>query len=222
MKNKYYQSRYLRMRQFHRANPWRLEGGLFIPHAYNVADDDPLPYGDSVGFILNGRRVMVTWSHPRACYANKIEDMAYLQADRQETSQCATKQEAGQESTSEAVWQSVGRSRKKVVAYRSSLSAELKLKRDEWHRNAQEALDKLNTTGIDYEIYPAILVRPRLTCMSVLICAPIEARGAAALPVLVDLVKKLLKRETTLEALFPDYRYGKSNWLAERRLNNLP
>ncbi|NOS96906.1 MAG: hypothetical protein HOP25_00335 [Methylotenera sp.] len=44
------------------------------------------------------------------------------------------------------------------------------------------------------------------------LCAPIEVRNEQDLIILANLVRKLLKRETTLEKEFPDYIYTKDNW----------
>ena len=69
-----------RMREHHRHHPWRLStGGLYIPHSYEDMTPDSLSYWDDVGFILNGRRFMVWWRHPRDLYRNAIEDLAWAQ-----------------------------------------------------------------------------------------------------------------------------------------------
>lgn len=47
-------------REYHRHHPWRLgPGGLFVPHSYAEVKPDALSWWDDVGFILNGRRVIV-------------------------------------------------------------------------------------------------------------------------------------------------------------------
>ena len=69
------------MRQYHRTHQWRLsEGGLYIPHAYWNMDADSLSYWDDVGFILNGRRVIVWWRHPRDLHRDAIESQAWSEA----------------------------------------------------------------------------------------------------------------------------------------------
>lgn len=66
------------MREYHRHNQWRLSaGGLYIPHAYWDMNPDSLSGWDDVGFILNGRRYIVWWQHPRAIYYDAIENMAF-------------------------------------------------------------------------------------------------------------------------------------------------
>lgn len=50
------------------------------------------------------------------------------------------------------------------------------------------------------------------------LCAPIEIRNEQDLIVLANLVRKLLKHETTLEQVFPHYVYAKDNWVAKSEL----
>ncbi|WP_151704756.1 hypothetical protein [Nitrincola alkalilacustris] len=61
MKNSRLERLRRKMREYHRHHPWRLDGGLFIPHEYPEAEVKPLSWWDDVGFILNGRRVIVRW-----------------------------------------------------------------------------------------------------------------------------------------------------------------
>ena len=87
MKNPHYESLGRRMREYHRTHQWRLsEGGLYIPHAYWNMGPDSLSYWDDVGFILNGRRVMVWWRHPRDIFKNVHRGVAPSQW--QETRVC--------------------------------------------------------------------------------------------------------------------------------------
>lgn len=52
-------------------------------------------------------------------------------------------------------------------------------------------------------------------CRFVEVVAPVEVRNAAELAALADLVRRILKGETTLEREFPGYVYGKAQWAAE-------
>ena len=68
-------------REYHRHHPWRLgPGGLFVPHSYAEVKPDALSWWDDVGFILNGRRVIVWWRHPRCVYHDALEELASEQA----------------------------------------------------------------------------------------------------------------------------------------------
>ena len=81
MKNPHYESLGRRMREYHRTHQWRLsEGGLYVPHVYWNMGPDSLSYWDDVGFILNGRRVMVWWRHPRDIFKKAVCSMAWEEA----------------------------------------------------------------------------------------------------------------------------------------------
>ena len=47
---------------------------------------------------------------------------------------------------------------------------------------------------------------------------PLEIRCQADAVALAALVRRLLKRETTLAAEFPNYAYGRAEWLAETKM----
>lgn len=51
-------------------------------------------------------------------------------------------------------------------------------------------------------------------------CAPIEIQSERDLMALVNLVRKLLKRETTLEQEFADYVYARDDWIVESDRRN--
>lgn len=81
MKNRHYEFLGRHMREYHRQHPWRLsDSGLYIPHAYSDMGPESLSYWDDVGFILNTRRIIVRWQHPRYVYAEAISFMAWEEA----------------------------------------------------------------------------------------------------------------------------------------------
>lgn len=81
MKNHHYARLGRRMREYHRTHPWRLrENGLFIPHSYDNTGPNDLTYWDDVGFILNGRRFIVWWQHPRYIYSEAVVAQARIEA----------------------------------------------------------------------------------------------------------------------------------------------
>ncbi|MEW5891309.1 MAG: hypothetical protein AB1768_20265 [Pseudomonadota bacterium] len=72
----------------------------------------------------------------------------------------------------------------------------------------------------EFSIRPSFRVETLAWCRFVVIVAPIEIRNVAELRVLADLVRsaeysRVLKGETTLEREFPDYCYGKAQWVAD-------
>lgn len=114
MKNRHFELLRTKMRDFHRHHPWRLHNGLFIPHAYT--EPRSLSWWDDVGFILNGRRVMVWWQHPRSKFSDEIAKRAQQEAGVM-PDELLFRDEERQ-------WKRVGRSRKQVVVHRTQWSSE--------------------------------------------------------------------------------------------------
>lgn len=62
---------------------------------------------------------------------------------------------------------------------------------------------------------PSFKVETLDWCRFAGITAPVEVRQAGELRALADLVRRILKGETTLAREFPGYVYGKAQWLAD-------
>ena len=77
MKNKKQELLGRMQRQYHQKHQWRLnKDGLYIPHSYAETKLKSLSLCDDVGFILNDRRVIVWWQHPRYIYSSVIEEQS--------------------------------------------------------------------------------------------------------------------------------------------------
>lgn len=77
MKNKRQEKLRILQRQYHRNHQWKLSsGGYYIPHDYTEKTPNMLSWWDDVGFILNKRRIIVWWEHPRMVYMDAIEKCA--------------------------------------------------------------------------------------------------------------------------------------------------
>jgi len=204
MKNRYYERLRRRMKQYHRHHQWQLDHGLFAPHTY--PDDRTLSWWDDIGFILNRRRVMVWWIHPRMQYADAISDMAW--------------QEAGEAplgghdlfSRSDKQWKKVGRSRKKVVAYRSPPMPDLQ---KDYYAKVRTVEERMEWEGIDLVVRPSLSSASFDWCTGVSACLPIEVRNKAEVHALAALIRQLIKGETTLDKTFPGYTYDRNDWLSE-------
>lgn len=198
-------------RQYHRRHPWRLsQGGLFIPHSYAETPPDSLSWWDDVGFILNGRRVIVWWQHPRQVYADALDEQSWQDAGAGPQDDWLT--EGGTK-----YYQRVGASRKKMVSYTSRQPSEEQRRHDERQRTIRE---RLSTEGIALEVAPA-WKRERLPwAMGVTLIAPLDVRHEDELASLARLARHLMLGRTTLDAEFPGYRYGRDDWLREQGAKN--
>ena len=194
-------------RQYHRQHQWRLsQDGLYIPHSYAETKPDSLSWWDDVGFILNGRRVIVWWQHPRYIYSTAIEEQS---SDR-----------AGPDPQDDWLFEGattnykqVGKSRKKIVSYTSRQpSAE----QDAYYELLRTVRQRMEAEGIDLDVSPS-WKRERLNwATGVSLIVPLEVRNEAELAQVATVAKRLLLGQTTLENEFPEYRYGKADWLREQ------
>ena len=197
------------MRQYHRHHPWRLEDGFFIPHLYPKPRS--LSWWDDIGFILNGRRVMVWWVHPRMEYADTIGDFAWKEAGDPPA------RSADMFASGEKQWKKVGRSRKKVVSYLCRPTPD---SMQDYYAKLRAIESRMELEGIDWVVRPSISVKRLAWCAGVELCVPFDVRTDEEVRALAWLTRRLLKNETTLTLEFPSYKYGRAEWLAEAELRN--
>jgi hypothetical protein len=193
-------------RQFHRTHQWRLSnGGLFIPYLYEGTEPDSLSWWDDVGFILNGRRIMVGWRHPRHVYFGEIERRAFKEAGDDPRDNWLF-------DTSSPNYLKVGRSRKKILSYTSHQpSAEQR----QYYDTVNSKVERLKAEGIDFNV-AASWKWERLTWADgIALVAPLEVRNEAELAEVAALARRLLLGQTTLAREFPDFLYGHADWLRE-------
>ena len=200
-----------RMREHHRHHPWRLSaGGLYIPHAYHDMKPDDLSHWDDVGFILNGRRFMVWWQHPRYVYATAIEELAWSQQEA-EFGQVPERDWLFKGATT--LYKQVGKSgtRKKPIGSRSQQTPEATQR---YYDQLDERIAALRQQGIDREVRPSWTWRRYLRCMGINLVAPVEVRNEQELAQLAQLARQLVLRQTTLAERFPG-AYTRADWLRE-------
>ncbi len=194
-------------REYHRNHPWRLSrGGLYIPHCYKDMHADRLSWWDDVGFILNKRRVIVWWQHPRHVYSDALEEQAW--------------QEAGNGPKDDRLidggirnYRKIGRARKRLVGITCREPSAEQQRHYDHFRNVRE---RLSRDGIGLEVSPSWKQYPLSWAMGVDLIAPLEVRNEAELAVVANLARRLMLGRTTLEAEFSGYRYNKSDWFRER------
>lgn len=194
-------------RQYHQNNPWRLsQGGLYVPHAYIENSPSDLSYWDDVGFVLNKRRVIVWWQHPRYVYANAITKKAWHEAgdgpqDNWLTEGCTKN------------YRQMGKSRKKIISYTSRQPSS----EQEAHYNRLGDIQaRLTTEGIDCDVSTSWKRERLVWATGISLTAPLEVRSEAELASVALLARRLLLGQTTLGKEFPGYRYTHADWLREQ------
>lgn len=195
-------------RQYHRNHRWRLNAnGLYVPHLYIETDPNGLSGWDDVGFILNDRRVIVWWRHPRYVYAEALDQQAWDLAGE-------SPEQAELFAGSTPNYVSVGRSRKKVISYTCRRSSAEQLA---YYARIDGFRKQLAEAGIDYSVSPT-WTRTRLNWADgVELVAPMEVRNELELAQVAKLARKLMLGQTALKQEFPDYVYGRESWLAEQQ-----
>ncbi|WP_322033398.1 hypothetical protein [Paraburkholderia sp. J76] len=204
MKNRHIESLRRKAREYHRHHQWPLKNGLYVPHAYPEEDRVRLSWWDDVGFILNGRRVIVNWMHPRFAYSNAIEDEAHTDIPPPTSDKW---HEEG-----EKQYRKLGRSRKKVIAITCGPTT---TPWAEYFAALRAREDELKRSGIDLEIRPSMRVVWYSWAMAVDLIAPMEVRSGDDVVALAAIARRLVKRETTVADEWPGYSYGRADWLTE-------
>lgn len=175
-------------------------GGFAYSHVL-VGDSHELTWWEDVDFVLNDYLVAMAFVHPRMQYHEHIKNLV-----REAVDHLCPDDLFGNAQPS---YQSVGRSRKKITGWVTppqGLNAWMEALLQEEARLAVEA-DLIITPYIKSQWSPYARV--------VELCVPMELRQEADVFQLVQLAKRLLKRETTLDQEFPGYAYRREDWLRE-------
>ena len=205
MKNSYQEKLKISAKVFHKnSRGEKFTNGVIIWHQYDEANTTKLSWWDDVSFILSDYLVQVAWIHPRMAFKDRAEDDAHKKVahlDRGADSFMGH---------SKPNYVKVGRSRKKMV----SRTLTGPLLSSDWMQ-AFDAAYAETLKQSDVQITPFIKAEWVQHGRFVEICAPIEIQSERDLMALINLVRKLLKRETTLAQEFADYVYARDEWIAE-------
>jgi hypothetical protein len=207
MKNKYIEHLKRSAKLHHRNSRTRnFDNGIVVRHLYNEKHPEKFSWWDDVIFVLNDYLVNVSWQHPRHVYKDKAEEAAF--------EACAPlRKPSDLDLFADATpnYRKVGKSRKKIVSYTHN---------GEDQSEYYDALRKeeaciVHDPGNNIVVTPNMSLEWTNWSRFVSICMPIEIRGVDDLHKLVDITKRLLKREITLETEFGGYTYTQKNWIAE-------
>ena len=203
MKNTYQENMRRLAQQYHRHHSFSFgRGGVSTRHEYEPQLQ--LTWWHDVEFVLKNRRVMVLWIHPRMKYSDAINELAWSEVG--EPPRSALDFDFG-----ETIWKPAGHSRKRIVAYQSppidSATAA-------YYENFNGIKARHRTEGIEYVVPPSITATQTNWCTGVDLCIPVEIRSHDDAVALVELTRKLLKRETTIDDALPNYRFGRTDWIA--------
>jgi hypothetical protein len=202
VKNRHIERMRCAMRVFHRKHPWKLDGGLFIPHVY--PSPGSLSWWDDVGFIHGGRRVMVWWVHPRMKYADAIEQRAAAIAGPPPIESLAEQRMLDRSVRSE-----------RRLARMQSDDVGLSDRLVEYFDRVNAIEDRLRDEGIDHFVFPSLKISHHPWGLGMDLCARMEIREEADIRRLAAVAKLLIKREIQLGDVFSCHGYSRVDWLHE-------
>ena len=168
MKNNYQERLRNRARLAHRNSDW--DGGRGSVITMHVFEPTRLlSWWDDISFVLNNRRVMVWWVHPRMKYRDAIDDAAWKQVGDFPSHEAHLL-------SGEKIFKSAGKSRKRIVAYRSPTTPDALASHYEklWAIKRQ-----LQRDGIDHTVAPSMSITHLNWCTGVDLCVPVEIRCQA-------------------------------------------
>lgn len=209
MKNRHLEKLRCMAKQYHRNHPWKGldRHGIYCEH--DLAVVRPMSWWCDFGFVYGGCRVMVWWIHPRQRYADEIENRARAAVGVSSIQEQMFKREA--------VYEGLGRSRKRIKAYRvSGITAEQQAR----HSAFSQMKKRLEAEGIDFIVHPEIHMQRYPWGLGVDLCAPVELRNIADLRALAELAQLFLRRETTVREIFEGHAYCKQDWLQEKKMGD--
>src|SRR5690554_190343 len=210
MKNSHMEKLARLQRQLHRKEPWQLSSaGLWISTCYAERQPDDLSWWDDVGFVLNRRRVIVWWQHPRTVYFDEISERARELAKPYEPQRTTPLLSAGTPN-----YQRVGKSRKKIITYTCPPFAE----EDNQYFDELHAIEAgLSEKGIDFTVQPSWRRERLKWATGINLIAPFEVRNEEDISVVADCARRLLLGQISLEELFPGYAYTQADWVEEAK-----
>ncbi len=205
MKNRHFEKLRRMAKQYHRNHPWKGLGqhGIYCDHDLSAAR--PMAWWCDFGFVYGGCRVMVWWIHPRQRFADEIEHRAQTAVEVPSMQEPMIKREA--------VYEGLGRSRKRIKAYRVS---GISVAQQARYSAISEMKKRLEAESIDFIVHPGIHIQRYPWGIGVDLCVPVELRNLADLRALAELAQRFLRRETTVREVFEGHAYCKQDWLQER------
>lgn len=196
MKNTYQESLRKQAKMYHRNERGSVfTNGLLIKHSYEYASKTNLSWWDDVDFVLNNYRVSVEWIHPRQDYLDHVESESHKSLEHMNI-------DLLNGMVTSTTYLKLGKSRKKAILHKVEYPSDF----SHYNKAYEATFEKISLSSI-YKSRPYIKTHWEKNAYAVKICAPTEILGVDDLVQLVNLVKKLIKRQTTIDLEFSDYLY---------------
>jgi hypothetical protein len=199
------------MREYHRTHSWSgASDGFRIQHSFDHMGPNSLSWWDDVEFVRNGRRIIVSWQHPRAAYAQAVSELASALAG-----QAPPRERLKFRSTRNYCLVGKSGRRKKLASYTPLPPSEEQLQYDARLRNIE---NRLTSEGIDLDIAPSWSWWRLPWAMNVKLISPAEVRCRNDQISVAGMARRLIERQTTIHSEFPAFSYGRSDWIKDQLL----
>lgn len=206
MKNRFFELQKHRARQYHRQSSSHFVDGIISWHLYDQMESDRLSFWDDAVFIVNDYRVALFWTHPRYHYNILLEDEAKKRVEH-------LRPDIDPFENLTPNYQRIGQSRKKIVSWTSQPNALL----TQYYELLAVAKRQVESE-VSFEVRPSLKIAWYNWAKGMELCLPFEVRSVGDLKALTKIARRLVRRETTLEAECGDYVYTQSDWLKDRKL----
>lgn len=206
MKNRFIEQQKLRARQYHRQKCSHFIDGIIARHLYDHMEPGRLTFWDDAVFIVNDYRVALWWTHPRFHYNELIKEEARKRVELLRPDFDLFKNAVPN-------YQRVGRSRKKIRSWTTQ--------RDEKMTEYYELLaaaERQVEVEISFEVRPSLSITWCNWAKGMKLCLPFEVRSVGDLKALTGIARRLVRRETTLEAECGGFIYTQADWIKDRAL----
>jgi len=208
MKHYAMEARMQRARQYHRSHAAHFEEGMIVRYDYRNIREDDLTFWDDAVFIVNGYRVALWWVHPRYAYKNLISEAASQRMEHISPFKGDATPTTGQRRGSRRRWLRSGGL--------FGLPPEITQAYFDHLRLAERQISE----EVPFFVKPSLKVQWTDWCRGMNLCAPFEVRCEADLKRLVEIARRLVKRETTLDDEFGHHQYTQQDWLRESAFLN--
>ena len=207
MKNKYFDLMRKSAKEYaktwHRHNQLTPLGNALI-HCYDNHQHE-MGWWDDVMFRLGGQVICVWWTHPRMQFADQTNEMAHNLMPPSPPWNLGS-------GTPNYKRLGKNKKRKKIVSYTMDSPTPGTWK--EWSAECDKKTEEVRRTT-DLVIRPSMKVEQLNWCRGVSLCVPEEAIDAVSVEKMAEIAKQLLRGETTLEELYPDYTYTRHDYEAD-------
>ena len=190
----------------------QLVNGINCNNLFDLSIFNNLSWYKQFEFKLNDYLVFVEWSHPRMVYSDYIKEAAHEKVKNlkewSDTNFSDTKMSP--------IYKYQGNSRKKIAFYKDESDEYDNLR----YKSLFSAIDQLRYSAT-FTITPNYSAVWSNEKRIVSICTPDELLSYDDVVRFSMFIKKLLKREVTLDQAYGSYSYNRQDWLKDNsNLNN--